>query len=151
MSTHVFPSSFRRKPGWHLHCEEERRTEGKATVQATYFIHPLPENSSLNLIAFRYLEAYSEVLAELGAATQFAVQALINEAAQLVRAIAAVVLVVTEQCLIDAVSIVAGKRGVVAFLLCSVKKRHGKQIMRKCQPVQLLLFQSLGINVRHNC
>lgn len=120
-------------------------------MQATYFTHPLPENSSLNLIAFRYLEAYSEVLAELGAATQFAVQALVNEAAQLVRTVAAVVLVVTEQCLIDAVSIVAGKRGVVAFLLCSMKKRNGKQIMRKCHPVQQVLFQSLEIYVRQNC
>lgn len=120
-------------------------------MQATYFTHSLPENSSLKLIAFGYLEAYSEVLAELGAATQFAVQALVNEAAQLVGAVAAVVLVVTEQCLIDAVSIVAGKRCVVAFLLCSTNKRNGKQIMRKCQPVQLILVQSLGVNVGHNC
>lgn len=41
MSTHVFPSSFRRNPGWHLHCEEAKYEAGKATTQAAYFTHPI--------------------------------------------------------------------------------------------------------------
>lgn len=73
---------------------------------------------------FTYLEAYFKVFTELRAATQFAVQALVNKAVQLVGAIAAVVLMVTEQCLIYTVPIVAGIRGVVAFLLCSIKERN---------------------------
>lgn len=70
---------------------------------------------------FTYLEAYLQVFAELRAATQFAVQALVDEAVQLVRAVTTVVLVVTEQRLIHTVSIVAGVRSVVAFLLCSIE------------------------------
>lgn len=65
-----------------------------------------------------YLEAYFQVLAELRAAAQFAVQALVDEAVQLVGAVAAVVLAVAEQHLVDAIPVDAGVRGVVAFLLC---------------------------------
>lgn len=67
---------------------------------------------------FTYLEAYFKVFTELGAAAQFAVQALVDETVQLVGAVPAVVLMVTEQGLVDAVSIIAGVRCVVAFFLC---------------------------------
>lgn len=89
----------------------------------TYSTHLLLENLSQNFMTFTYFEAYFKVFAELGAATQFAVQALINKAVQLIGAITTVVLMVTEQRLIDTVSIIAGVRGVVAFLLCSMKER----------------------------
>lgn len=124
MSTHVFPSSFRRKPGWHLHCEEAKHGAGKATAHAAYSTHLLLENSDQNFMVFTYLEAYFKIFTELGAATQFAVQALVNKAVQLVGAVATVVLVVTEQRLIDTVSIIAGVCGVIAFLLCSMKERN---------------------------
>lgn len=75
-------------------------------------------------MVFTYLEAYFKIFTELGAATQFAVQALVNKAVQLVGAVATVVLVVTEQRLIDTVSIIAGVCGVIAFLLCSMKERN---------------------------
>lgn len=65
---------------------------------------------------FVYLEAYFEVLAELGASAHFAVQAFVNEAVQLIGAVAAVVLAVADQRLVNAVPVVAGVRGVVAFL-----------------------------------
>lgn len=108
MSTHVFPSFFRRKPGWHRHCEE---------VAGGFFTHLLPTSCNADSLLFVYLEAYFQVLAELRAAAQFAVQAFVNEAVQLIRAVAAVVLVVAEQCLVHAVAVAAGVRGVVAFVL----------------------------------
>lgn len=74
-----------------------------------------------------YLETYFKVFTELGAATEFAVQALVNKAVQLVWAVATVVLMVTEQCLVNAVSIVAGICRVIAFLLWSIKEWHGKK------------------------
>ena len=67
---------------------------------------------------FTYLEAYFEVFTELRAAAQLAVQALVDEAVQLVGAVPAVVLMVAEQRLVDTVSIIAGVRGVIAFFLC---------------------------------
>ena len=97
-------------------------------------------------MAFTYLEAYFKILAELRAATQFAVQALINEAVQLIGAVTTVVLMVTEQCLIDTLSVVAGVCGVVAFLLCDNHERqtrNEKQMKRKYQLVRLTLFQGL--------
>lgn len=66
---------------------------------------------------FTYLETNFKVFTELGAATELAVQALVNKAVQLIGAIATVVLMVTQQCLVNAVSIVAGIRRVIAFLL----------------------------------
>ena len=117
MSTHVFPSSFRRKPGLHLHCEEAKYGAGKATAHAAYFTHPSPENSSQNFKVLTYFEAYFKVFTELRAATQFAVQALVNKAVQLVGAVATVVLMVTKKRLIDTVSIIAGICCVVAFFL----------------------------------
>lgn len=82
------------------------------------FIRLVPPCSGQNFLVFAYLEAYFEVFTELGAAAEFAVQALINKAVQLVGAVAAVVFMVAEQCLINTVSIVAGVRSLVAFLLC---------------------------------
>lgn len=76
-------------------------------------------------MVFTYLEAYFKVFTELGAAAQFAVQALVNKTVQLIGAVATVVLMVTEQCLIDTVSIIAGVRGVIAFLLCGRKESNG--------------------------
>lgn len=84
MSTHVFPSSFRRKPGWHRHCEEAKYRAGKATVHAAYFTHQLLENSSQDFMLFTYLEANFKVFTELGAATQLAYHALVNKAVQLI-------------------------------------------------------------------
>lgn len=73
---------------------------------------------------FTYLEAYLQILAELGAATQLAVQAFVNEAVQLIGAVTAVVLMVAEQRLIDTVSIIAGIGCVITFLFCSMKERN---------------------------
>lgn len=70
---------------------------------------------------FTYLKPYFQVFTELGAATQFAVQALVNEAVELIRAVATVVFMVAEQRLVHAVSIIADVRGVIALLLCSAK------------------------------
>lgn len=120
MSTQVFPSSFRRKPGWHLHCGEAKYGAGKATMHAAYFTHAWRTHAE----NFTYLETYFPVLTELRAATQFAVQALIDKAVKLIWAITAVILVVAEQCLIDTVSIIAGICGIIAFLLCSIKKEE---------------------------
>ena len=66
---------------------------------------------------FPYLEAYLEVFtAELGgAATQLAVQTLVNRAAgELIGAVTTVVLAVTQQCLLDTVPVVTN----IAFVLC---------------------------------
>lgn len=98
---------------------------------ALIFTHPLPANSNQNFTVFTYLETYFKVFTELRAATEFAVQALVNKAVQLVGAVAAVVLMVTEQCLINTVSIVAGIRGVIAFLLCSMKERNEEEKRKK--------------------
>lgn len=73
---------------------------------------------------FAYLKAYFQVFTELGAAAQLAVQALVNETVELIGAIAAVIFMVTKQCLVDAVSIIADVRGVVAFLLCFTKQKQ---------------------------
>lgn len=99
---------------------------------------------------FTYLETYFKVFTELRAATEFAVQALVNKAVQLVGAVAAVVLMVTEQCLINTVSIVAGIRGVIAFLLCSMKERNEEkkeknEAMSKGHRMRLTLCQSQEI------
>lgn len=83
-----------------------------------FFIKALYPNS----ILFTYLETDFKVFTELGAATEFAVQALVNKAVQLIGAVATVVLMVTEQRLINAVSIVAGVCCVIAFLFCYTKK-----------------------------
>lgn len=82
-----------------------------------FFTHLLPTSCNADSLLFVYLEAYFQVLAELRAAAQFAVQAFVNEAVQLIRAVAAVVLVVAEQRLVHAVAVAAGVRGVVAFVL----------------------------------
>lgn len=69
-----------------------------------------------DFLFFVYLEAYFQVLAELRAAAQFSVQTFVNEAVQLIGAVAAVVLAVAEQRLVHAVAVAAGVRGVVAFV-----------------------------------
>lgn len=60
------------------------------------------------------LVADLEVVAELRAAAQLAVQALVDEAVQLVGAVAAVVVAVAQQGLIQAVAVEAGEGRVVA-------------------------------------
>lgn len=82
-------------------------------------------------VRISYLEAYLQVLTELGAATQFAVQTLINKAVKLIGAIAAVVFVVTEQRLVDTVSVFAGIRRVITFLLCSMKTANHRESKRQ--------------------
>ena len=84
-------------------------------------------NSTQVFPALTYLEAYFQVLAELRAAAQFAVQTLVNEAVQLIRAVTTVVLMVTEQRLIHTVPVVAGVSSVVAFLLCSMKEGNKRR------------------------
>lgn len=95
-----------------------------------------------NSILFTYLETNFKVFTELGAATEFAVQALVNEAVQLIGAVATVVLMVTEQRLINAVSIVAGVRCVIAFLFCYTKERNEKYKSR-CQLVRGVYLQGI--------
>lgn len=65
-----------------------------------------------------YFKSYFQVFTVLRAATQFAVQALVNKAVQLIRAIAAIVLTVAEQRLIETVSIITGESSIIAFLFC---------------------------------
>ena len=65
-----------------------------------------------------YLEADLQVLTELGAAAQLAVDALVDEAVELVGAVATVVVVVAQQRLVDAVPVAAHVGRVVALLLC---------------------------------
>lgn len=60
------------------------------------------------------LVADLEVVAELRAAAQLAVQALVDEAVQLVGAVAAVVVAVTQQGLVQAVAVEAREGRVVA-------------------------------------
>lgn len=81
------------------------------------YFHVSGDVKMRNLLWFIYLEAYFQVLAELGAAAHFTVQAFVNETVQLIGAVAAVVLTITEQRLVHAVTVAAGVRGVVAFLL----------------------------------
>lgn len=69
-----------------------------------------------------YLEAYLEVLTELGAAAELAVQTLIDEAVELVSAVTAVIVPVTQQRLIDTVPVAASVHRVVTFLLCFGKR-----------------------------
>lgn len=54
-----------------------------------------------------YLEANLEVIAELRAATQLTVEALIYEAVELIRAIAAVIIAVTQRSLVQTLPITA--------------------------------------------
>lgn len=86
--------------------------EGRA---GKFFPRLLPEAPERRFSVV-YLKAYFQVLAELRAAAQFAVQAFVNEAVQLIGAIAAVVLAVAEQRLVHAVAVAAGVRGVVALV-----------------------------------
>lgn len=60
------------------------------------------------------LVADLEVVAELRAAAQLAVEALVDEAVQLVGAVAAVVVAVTQQGLVQAVAVEAREGRVVA-------------------------------------
>lgn len=60
------------------------------------------------------LVADLEVVAELRAAAQLAVEALVDEAVQLVGAVAAVVIAVTQQGLVQAVAVEAREGRVVA-------------------------------------
>lgn len=101
--------------------EQSTEQVKQQSVQFFFFTHPLLKNSSPNFMLFTYLKPYFQVFTELGAATQFAVQALVNEAVELIRAVATVVFMVAEQRLVHAVSIIADVRGVVALLLCSAK------------------------------
>lgn len=93
------------------------------------------ESSSQDFIVFPYLEAYFKVLTELGAATQFAIEALVNKTVQLIRAVATVVLMVTKQCIIEAVSIIAGILRVVAFLLCKKIERNEESMSVRHEPI----------------
>lgn len=82
-----------------------------------------------------HLEAYFQVFTELRAAAHFTVQALVDEAVQLIRAVAAVVLMVTQQRLIDTVSIFARVGRVVAFFLWFMeedKKITKKKRVNRC-------------------
>lgn len=65
-----------------------------------------------------YLVPNLEVLTLLGAATQLLVEALVDEAVELVRAVGAVVVVVAEQRLGDAIPVLAEEEGVVALVFC---------------------------------
>lgn len=71
-----------------------------------------------------YLVPNLEVLALLGTATQLLVETLIDEAVELVRAVCAVVVVVTKQSLRDALPVLAEEEGVVALVLCSGADRR---------------------------
>lgn len=62
------------------------------------------------------LVADLEIEALLGAAAQLLAQALVNEAVELVRAVLAVIVVVTQQGLVDAIAVLAKEEGIVAFL-----------------------------------
>lgn len=76
-----------------------------------------PSRKKTVSLVFVYLEAYFQVLAELRATAQFAVEAFVNEAVELIRAVAAVVLEVAQQRLVHAVAVVAGVRRVIAVVL----------------------------------
>lgn len=65
-----------------------------------------------------YLVPDLEVLALLGAAAQLLVETLVDEAVELVRAVRAVVVVIAEQRLRDALPVLAEEEGVVALVLC---------------------------------
>ena len=56
-----------------------------------------------------YLEANLEVIAELRAAAQLAVETLVDEAVELVRAVAAVIVAVAQQRLVQALPVTAHK------------------------------------------
>lgn len=65
-----------------------------------------------------HLEANLHVLTELRAAAQFTVQTLVNEAVELVGAVAAVVLMVTQQRLVHTLPVPACVQRLVTSFLC---------------------------------
>lgn len=65
-----------------------------------------------------YLVPDLEVLTLLGAAAQLLVEALVDEAVEFVGAVGAVVVVVAQQSLRDALPVLAHEEGIVAFALC---------------------------------
>ena len=91
-------------------------------------------------VLLTYLEAYVEVFTELGAATQLAVQTLVNKAVELIRAVTTVVLAVTQQCVINTVPVVTRIGCVITFLLCfsgtlekgGKEKRNGSRDVDEC-------------------
>lgn len=84
-----------------------------------------------------YLEAYFQVFTELRAAAHFTVQALVDEAVQLIRAVAAVVLMVTQQRLIDTVSIFARVGRVVAFFLWFMEEDKNLPVLKPTSKLQM--------------
>ena len=81
-------------------------------------------------VLFPYLEAYLEVFTELGgAAAQLAVQTLVNKAVELIRAVTTVVLVVTQQCVLNTLPVVTHIGCVVTFVLCcsGILERGGER------------------------
>lgn len=70
-----------------------------------------------------YLEADLEVVAELRAAAQLAVETLVDEAVELIRTVATVIVAVAQQRLVQAIAIVAHEGRLVARPLWIQKKQ----------------------------
>ena len=98
-----------------------------------------------------YLEADLEVVAELGAAAQLAVQALVDEAVEFVRAVAAVVVAVAQQGLVQAFPVAAHERGLVALPLCKGKR---EERVRRLAPLGTLhkenIVRGCVCNIHHS-
>lgn len=77
-----------------------------------------PCKRSFGPVQHPYLEANLQILTKLAAAAQLAVDALVHEAVEFVGAVAAVVVAVAQQRLVNAVPIAAHVGSVVALLLC---------------------------------
>lgn len=65
-----------------------------------------------------YLETYIEVLTELGAATLLAVETLVDEAVEFVRAVTTVVITVTQQCLVKTLPVTTQVGRLITLPLC---------------------------------
>lgn len=85
-----------------------------------------------NPTAGPYLVPDLEVLTLLGTAAHLLVEALVDEAVELIRAVRAVIVVVAKQRLWDAFSVLAQEEGVVALVLCSGQR--GKSSCKHEQP-----------------
>lgn len=70
-----------------------------------------------------HLEAYLEVLTELGAATLLAVETLVDEAVEFVRAVTTVVVTVTQQRLVKTLPVTTHVGRVITLPLCRRCKR----------------------------
>lgn len=92
---------------WYTHCSYRLGQSVFAWIYETSAEYKKNNNNKSTLRWLAYLVTNLEVITELWAAAQFTVETLVDEAVEFIGAVAAVVIPVTQQSLVHAISIAA--------------------------------------------